>query len=198
MNWAESYLQSLAAATGSTVEPSDVARLLEYEAGIKAGTTTQAQLDAHMEALRLQYIKRGASTSHRAYDSQSGLYSDTADPQTEPGYVETRDVSLFNVAKPAPRPVPLASVVTTGGASPSATVSPTVGPTGLAYQDDPVNYSTMATSPSYAYDGLQSGQYGSSGAPLSPGAAVAPRGDNTMIYVALAAAAVAAWYLLKK
>ena len=198
MNWAQQWLNELAAATGSTVEPSDVARLLEYEAGIKAGTTTQAQLDEHMASLRLQYARRGASTGHRAQDSQSGLYQDIGgDPQQEPGYVETRDTTLFNVPLPAPRPrpVPVASVLTTGGATQGASATPTVGPTGLAYPDDPVSYATMMQSPGLGYEGLQSGIYGGAAAPvLAPGA----QADNTMVYLLLAGAAVAAYFLFVK
>ena len=197
MNWAEAWLTDLAARTGASVESSDISRLLEYEAGIRAGTTTQAQLDQFQRDLTTQYIMRGASTAQRAQDSQSGLYAGS-DPQTEPGYVETRNTSLFNVPVSAPRPVPIASVITTLGATEPAGASPTVGPVGLAYPDDPVNYATGQTGAGLGYSGLQSGIYP---APMGGAALAAPgaaQGDNTMIYLLLAGAAVAAYFLFVK
>jgi len=211
--WSQAYVQQLSDTFGASVEPSDISRLDEYKAGVDAGTTTQAQLTAFMEDLRAQYQRRGAGTGHRTYDSQSGLYADVGgDPQSEPGYVETRDTSqpLFRTGSsasyapsppPPPRPAPLASVITSGGAAEPSWATPTVGPTGLAYQDDPINYATMQQSPSYGYSGagaLQSGIYGT-----GPGAApmLAPAGaaggDNTMIYILLGGAALAAYFLLK-
>jgi len=204
MNWAEKWLSELSQATGASVESSDVARLLEYDAAIKAGTATQGQLDEHMAGLRAQYIRRGAGTSHRAQDSQSGLYQDIGgDPQAEPGFTETRDTSLFNIAlaPPRPRPAPVASVITTGGATSGALASPTVGPVGLAYPDDPVNYATGEQSADFGYPGgLTSGIYPSGGglaAAGTPGAA-AGGSNNMMIYILLAGAAAAAYFLLKK
>lgn len=213
MDWAQAYVEELSRTFGAPVEPSDITRLHEYKAGIDAGTTTQAQLEQHMEALRVQYQKRGAGTGHRNYDSQSGLYADVGgDPQTEPGYVETRDTSqpLFRSSTaiapfvPSPPP-PMVSKVTTIGAAPSAQMTPTVGPTGLAYQDDPVNYSTMQVSPAYGYTqggALQSGTYPTFGG--GGGGIMAPTGgrvggqDNTMIYILIGGAALAAYFLLSK
>ena len=43
-------------------------------------------VEAVMAAYTDQYARRGATTDHRAFDSQSGAYSTNADPRTEPGY----------------------------------------------------------------------------------------------------------------
>lgn len=220
--WAEKFLNDLASQTGASVESSDISRLYEYQRGIEAGTTTQAQLAAHMEGLRQHYIRRGAPTQHRAQDSQSGLYQDIGgDPQSEPGYVETRDTSkpLFKTQITASSPYvpspPLVSTVTTLGASAGSRVTPTVGPVGLAYPDDPVNYATgeVALANGYTQGGaLESGIYPSQfgggpvslgggmvpGAPGAGGAVAAGGADNTMIYLLLAGAAVAAYFLFVK
>jgi len=212
MAWYDTYLNDLSAQTGASVESSDLARLQEYQRGIDAGTTTQAQLNEFMDALRVQYIKRGAATAHRSQDSQSGLYADVGgDPQTEPGFVEVRDTSqpLFKSVAASYIPSPrltrapaLASVITTGGATSGALDTPTVGPTGLAYQDDPINYSTMQQSPVYGYSGagaLESGIYSPIGGsmPLPP-PTMAAGADNTMVYLLLAGAALAAYFLFVK
>jgi len=194
MNWA-SWLNTLAASTGARVESSDLTRLQEYEAAVLAGTTTQAQFTAFQAALTEQYQRRGASTAHRRTDSQLGGYSD--DPRTEPGY-RTQDTGT-GAAPPAALivPIPVVSVVTTSGATQGAEATPTVGPVGLAYPDDPINYSTMQQSPSYGYSGpgsLPSGVYPTAGG----GGVAAPVGGNTMVYLLLAAAAAAAYFLLRK
>jgi hypothetical protein len=59
--WARHWLIMLSESTGASVEPSDVARIAEYLAGIERGTTTHGQLLAHMGALVTQYTKRGVS-----------------------------------------------------------------------------------------------------------------------------------------
>ena len=53
----------------------------------------------------------------------------------------------------------------------------------------------MMQSPGLGYEGLQSGIYGGAAAPvLAPGA----QADNTMVYLLLAGAAVAAYFLFVK
>jgi len=208
MAWADDFLNDLSQQTGASVESSDLARLAEYERGVAAGTTTQAQLTQFMDDLRVQYIKRGASTAHRKQDSQSGLYTDVGgDPQQEPGFREDRDTSqpLFGnggvSASYAPSPpLPISSKLTTLGASPAGSVTPTVGPVGLAYPDDPINYATMQQSPAYGYSSggaLPSGVYPSAAPAILGPTGAAGGTDNTMIYLMLAAAAVAAYFLLK-
>ena len=204
MAWADDFLNDLSQQTGASVESSDLARLAEYERGVAAGTTTQAQLTQFMDDLRVQYIMRGARTNQRTQDSQSGLYAGS-DPQTEPGYVENRDTSqsLFKAGAAtiyAPPPPPIVSVITTGGATGGATDTPTVGPVGLAYPDDPINYATMQQSPAYGYSSggaLPSGVYPSAAPAILGPTGAAGGTDNTMIYLMLAAAAVAAYFLLK-
>jgi hypothetical protein len=101
-------------------------------------------------------------------------------------------------------PAPVASVVTTLGAAPPSSMTPTVGPVGLAYPDDPINYSTMEESPMHGYSSggiLPSGIYSPALAPVAEGAGVASytaSGDNTMLYVILAAVAVGGYLLLRK
>ena len=98
--------------------------------------------------------------------------------------------------------VPLASSVTTLGASEGASASPTVGPVGLAYPDDPINYATGQMGASQGYGGLQSGIYPSGSAPVS--AAGLGTGLNTfglstpMMLGILGAAGVALYFLMKK
>lgn len=101
-------------------------------------------------------------------------------------------------------PAPAASIVTTMGASEPAHATPTVGPIGLAYPDDPINYATGEVSPSNGYSSggiLPSGIYSPAGAPVAEGASAvrsAPAGGNTMLYVILAGVAVAGYLFLKK
>jgi hypothetical protein len=101
-------------------------------------------------------------------------------------------------------PVPAASVVTTMGASETASHTPTVGPVGLAYPDDPVNYATMEVSPTNGYSTggiLPSGVYSPAVAPdpgETGGMMAAPSADNTMLYVILAAVAVGGYLFLRK
>lgn len=108
-------------------------------------------------------------------------------------------------AQQAARPAPMASVVTTMGATERATATPTVGPVGLAYPDDPVNYATMQQSPANGYTGpgtLPSGIYGSPigsslPAPMAAGVSPGP-GSSMTLYLVLGALAVGAYFLLKK
>jgi len=105
-------------------------------------------------------------------------------------------------------PVPVASLVTTLGASSGANTAPTVGPIGLAYPADPVNYATGQTGARYGYSAgsddaaIRSGNYptATTGTALLGGgsAAGAAGADNTMIYVILAGLAVGAYLLLRK
>lgn len=102
-------------------------------------------------------------------------------------------------------PAPVASVVTTMGASEAAHATPTVGPVGLAYPDDPINYATGEVSPANGYSSggiLPSGIYPGSPVPMAPNGSNdvggAPAGSNTMLYVILAAVAVGGYLLLKK
>jgi len=101
-------------------------------------------------------------------------------------------------------PAPMASIVTSMGAAEPAHATPTVGPVGLAYPDDPVNYATGEVSPSNGYSSggiLPSGIYPGSLAPTVPMGAnsvAAPAGSNTMLYVILAAVAVGGYLLLSK
>jgi hypothetical protein len=96
---------------------------------------------------------------------------------------------------------PLASVITTQGATEDSNMTPTVGPVGLAYPDDPVNYATMQQSPSYGYTGgggIQSGIYPTFGsAPVNAATGIPAATDNTMLYLVLAGAAVALYLLMK-
>lgn len=60
-DWAAYWLGMVSEATGASVEVSDVARIVEYLAGIRRGGTTHAQLVQHMGALVTQYAKRGVN-----------------------------------------------------------------------------------------------------------------------------------------
>ena len=80
-------------------------------------------------------------------------------------------------------------------------MTPTVGPIGLAYPDDPVNYSTMQVSPMSGYSTggvLPSGIYSPALAPVPEGAIAAPAQNNMMLYLVLAGVAVGAYFLLSK
>jgi hypothetical protein len=107
------------------------------------------------------------------------------------------NTGIVHTAAPPP---PVASLVTTMGAAEPANHTPTVGPIGLAYPDDPVNYSTNEVGTSYGYSEggiLPSGIYPNAGpAPVAEGA-IAPPVDNTMMYVLLIGLAVGAYFLLK-
>lgn len=99
--------------------------------------------------------------------------------------------------------VPVASSITTLGASEPARATPTVGPVGLAYPDDPVNYATMQYSPAAGYNGLQSGIYPSSAGPATVLPASAAGGmfggmSQTTVLLMLGAAAVGAYVLLAR
>lgn len=96
-------------------------------------------------------------------------------------------------------PPPVLSLITTQGASLGSGDPVTVGPTGLAYPDDPVHYGTGDVSPAYGTTGLQSGNY-NTGAGLSglltPSSA--PGADNTGVYLLYAGIALAAYFLIVK
>jgi len=101
--------------------------------------------------------------------------------------------------------VPVASSITTLGATEGARQTPTVGPVGLAYPDDPVNYATMQYNPASGYNGLQSGIYPSGGAAPALAIGAAPAGggmiggmSQTTVLLLLGAAAVAGYFLLVK
>lgn len=202
------WFNDLASRTGATVEANDPQILINKLMGegryIRQLGGDPAGAFAEFEA---QYIRRGAGTSHRAMDSQSGLYADVGgDPTSEPGYVETRNTALFHVNRPSP----VVSAITTMGASTSNRLEPISGPVGLAYPADPVNYATMEMSPAAGYDyGLQSGIYptataGPGGLAATSTGAMAPAGglalgpDNTMLYLGLAVAAIAGYYFFVK
>jgi hypothetical protein len=103
-------------------------------------------------------------------------------------------------------PAPMASIVTSMGAAQPASATPTVGPVGLAYPDDPVNYATGEVSAANGYSTggiLPSGIYPGSPDPMAPMGAndqmgSAPEGSNIMLYVILAAVAVGGYLLLSK
>jgi hypothetical protein len=159
---------------------------------------------------------RAASTSHRTEDSQSAagnlLYgSGTGNQLNIPGAPtgaergELGQITGYQPAYVAPQPPALASAVTTLGATAPSSYTPAVGPTGLAYQDDPINYATMQRGERFGYSGgdtLPSGLY-SSGYDTPAASAVAPSAGggsslSPMTMLVLAGAAVAAFLLLKK
>jgi hypothetical protein len=97
----------------------------------------------------------------------------------------------------------LASSITTLGATEGARQTPTVGPVGLAYPDDPINYATMQYNPASGYNGLQSGIYPTGAAPALGAAPAAAGGmlggmSQTTVLLLLGAAAVAGYVLLVK
>jgi len=98
--------------------------------------------------------------------------------------------------------VPVASSITTLGATEGARQTPTVGPVGLAYPDDPINYSTMQYNPAAGYNGLQSGIYPTGAAPAMGAAPAAAGGiggmSQTTVLMLLGAAAVVGYVLLVK
>lgn len=204
MGQLESFFRDLAAKYDVSYEPSDVseaARKLMGETKFMPGLGDPGAMFAAYER---KYYERSAPTSHRGdVDSQSLPATMTyADLSREVGFVAPAQ----QAASPAPVAVapspPLASVVTTLGATQPATATPTVGPVGLAYPDDPINYATGRMGPSQGYstgDILPSGIYpsGASGGPM-PMMTTAAGGDQTMMYVLLAAAAVAVYLVLSK
>lgn len=139
--------------------------------------------------------------AHLLERSDNAVKAGTGTQSTQPNNPQP---SASNGGSFAPAPPAVASVVTTMGAAPPASMTPTVGPIGLAYPDDPVNYSTMEVGSEHGYSSggiLPSGIYPSGGmgaaAPGGGGAAIVGGGDNTMVYLLLAGAAVAAYFLLK-
>lgn len=98
------------------------------------------------------------------------------------------------------QPVPIGSLATVGPAGIERFADgPTVGPTGLAYTGDPVNYSNMTRSQSYGYNGDRSGVYDTAGSrDVATVPAVAGGGGNYMLYLILAGMAAAAYFLLRK
>jgi len=113
-----------------------------------------------------------------------------------------QNIDRLAAAEAARRYAAMASQVTRLGASEGSSTSPTVGPVGLAYPDDPVNYATGQMGPSQGYNGLQSGIYPAGSAPVS--AAGLGTGLNTfglstpMMLGILGAAGVALYFLMKK
>jgi len=107
-----------------------------------------------------------------------------------------------NIDGPAAAARALASSITTLGATEGARQTPTVGPVGLAYPDDPINYSTMEYNPAAGYNGLQSGIYPTGAAPALGAAPAAAGGfggmSQTTVLLLLGAAAVAGYVLLVK
>jgi hypothetical protein len=146
--------------------------------------------------------QRAAPTSDRVVDSQSALGnalygSGSGNVSNIPGAPLVS--SPYIPATVAPPPV--ASIVTTG-ASLRGTDTPAVGPVGLAYPDDPVNYSSMQVGASQGYSTggtLRSGIYDTPAGALAAAASPAVGGgsDRTMVVVLLAGIAVAAYLLLK-
>lgn len=71
----DDFVRELSKRFGASVEQSDIDTL---------NAKNPEDLEAHKRALEEQYAKRGAPTSHRQQDSQSGAYPDVgADPRTE-------------------------------------------------------------------------------------------------------------------
>lgn len=136
---------------------------------------------------------------HLLERSNSSLKAGQGSESTQPGQAQPSASNGGSFA-----PAPAASIVTTMGASEPAHATPTVGPIGLAYPDDPINYATGEVSPSNGYSSggiLPSGIYSPAGAPIAEGASAirsAPAGGNTMLYVILAGVAVAGYLFLKK
>lgn len=154
-----------------------------------------------------QYMRRGNSQT-----TGSGVDSTLLNVGTGVADVAGIPVSPFTPNRAAP----VASYITTSGASLGAAAEPTSGPVGLAYPSDPVNYATGQVSPTLGYSGLTSGLYPTSVGPSYGGggsysggyaASLPPAqsaglfstasGDNTMLYVLLAAGAVGIYLLTK-
>jgi hypothetical protein len=115
------------------------------------------------------------------------------------------DSTTLNAPPQNLQPAPVASIITSMGASEPASATPTVGPIGLAYPDDPVNYSTMEVSPRNGYSSggiLPSGIYSPALAPVAEGAPMAmaapAQSSNMMLYLILVGVAVGAYFLLVK
>lgn len=129
----------------------------------------------------------------RVYVSEEQHYANVGG-----NYNYYENIDRFRVA------VPVASTITTLGASEGARQTPTVGPTGLAYPDDPVNYATMQYNPANGYNGLQSGTYPAGAASPAVMAAGVGTGLNTfglstpMFLGVLGVAGVALYFLMKK
>ncbi len=94
------------------------------------------------------------------------------------------------------QPAPVASAVTAGPSTPSASTPPTVGPTGLANPIAPINYATMQTGAQYGYT-PRSGGGGTTFVPAGGGGG-GLFGGGIMTWLVVGGVAFGAWYLLKK
>ncbi len=174
-----------------------------------AGSIYDRSWDQVWPEFKAQLDARAGSTNYRTVDSQSAegntLYGSASGNATNtPGGALTPSAYIpLTVTKP--QPPALASAVTTLGATAPSGYTPTVGPTGLAYQDDPINYSTMQQGDRFGYSQgaiLPSGNY-SSGYADAPVAAAGGAPSSGMFgslnpMLILGVAAVAAFFLLKK
>lgn len=108
----------------------------------------------------------------------------------------------------APSP-PLVSTILSQGSVAAPSEVPTVGPTGLAYTGDPVNYATGQQGPQYGYNGDQSGTYqasgGGLGGPPAPALALVPNTGGALggespwfTWALLAGMAAGAYFLFVK
>jgi hypothetical protein len=204
----DSFFNGLVAKYGSPYQQGDreslIAKLVGGSGYIAALGGDPGKAFGEFEA---QYARRGAADTTPTLEGSGGVDSSLLN-------VGTTRTALASVVPSGPAPV--ASIITTAGATAPRAEVPTSGPIGLAYAGDPVNYATGEVGPQFAYNGDQSGLYssptaaggygGSSGggvlgigpAPLTTAGTSAAGGSNTMLYLLLAGMAAAAYFLLKK